>query len=134
MIKSMQPAKLSWVTVNLYIYMVFSILLILLSILGGTVAGAILGAAGETSDESFIGVVIGFIFGIGGVITGLVGAILHFLAARGLKEGKRWGWVLSLILMILNLLGYISSIVLAIPAILGLVGLFDREVQDYASH
>ena len=130
----MQPSKLSWVTVNLYIYMAFSILLILLAIIGGTLASSILAAAGETSDESFFGLVIGFVFGIGGVIMGVIGAVAHFLAARGLKEGKRWAWVLSLILMILNLISYISSLVFAIPAILALIGLFDREVQDYASH
>ncbi|GGJ25906.1 hypothetical protein [Deinococcus roseus] len=127
----LSPDKLSWVTINLYIYMALCILLLLGALAGGALTSVILGATGTTDEESLIGIILGVVFGIGGIIVGAIGTVLHFLAARGLQQGKRWGWVLSLILTIFNLITCLGSLIFALPAVLGLIGLFDRDVQDY---
>lgn len=132
--RSIKPSKLSWVTVNLYIYLAISILMIFFSLAGGAFFGALVNSAAETTDDNIVGTILAFVFGIGGVIFFGIAAVLHGIAARGMAQGKRWGWILSMVLMVLNVISYIGTLLLAIPAVLGLVGLLDRDVQDYAKN
>jgi hypothetical protein len=70
--------------------------------------------------------------GAGSVFFGLMGlafcagfGVLNFVAARGLKNGERWAWILSLVLAAM----YASSACLPLGIVL-LVGLLRSDVRQ----
>jgi len=66
---------------------------------------------------------------IGGVLIAI--GIVHFIVAYGLLNGKRWAWIVTIILSIINIVSNAISIVTGAGNIAGIVGIIISGIIIY---
>ncbi len=125
-----RPPRLAFLTVPLLIGLIYNAISLLTLPFSGDTLNAILAqlnaATGEPvaalSQEQLMTVLWVSFFLTCGII------LLLYSTRRALLEGRRWGWVSSIVIAVLSLLLFPIGTVLGL---IMLVGAFDRDVQAY---